>query len=40
MESDIMMQMLWKKVIPTENIQLMFHYKNPFVVFSFERFCY
>lgn len=33
MESDIYEQDVMERVIPTENIQLMFHYKNPFVVF-------
>lgn len=33
MESDIYNADVMERVIPTENIQLMFHYKNPFVVF-------
>lgn len=33
MESDIYDADVMERVIPTENIQLMFHYKNPFVVF-------
>lgn len=33
MESDIHDADVMERVIPTENIQLMFHYKNPFVVF-------
>ncbi|MBN1821021.1 MAG: helix-turn-helix transcriptional regulator [Prolixibacteraceae bacterium] len=33
MESDINEADVMERVIPTENIQLMFHYKNPFVVF-------
>ena len=33
MESDIYDEDVMERVIPTENIQLMFHYKNPFVVF-------
>ena len=33
MESDIYEADVVERVIPTENIQLMFHYKNPFVVF-------
>ena len=33
MESDIYEEDVMERVIPTENIQLMFHYKNPFVVF-------
>lgn len=33
MESDIYEADVMERVIPTENIQLMFHYKNPFVVF-------
>jgi len=33
MESDINDEDVMERVIPTENIQLMFHYKNPFVVF-------
>lgn len=32
MESDIREADIMERVIPTENIQLMFHYKNPFVV--------
>lgn len=34
MESDIYEEDIMERVIPTENIQLMFHYKNPFVVFQ------
>jgi len=33
MESDIYESDIIERVIPTENIQIMFHYKNPFVVF-------
>lgn len=33
MESDIYEVDIMERVIPAENIQLMFHYKNPFVVF-------
>lgn len=33
MESDTYDEDVLERVIPTENIQLMFHYKNPFVVF-------
>lgn len=33
MESDIYDADVIERVIPTENVQLMFHYKNPFVVF-------
>lgn len=33
MESDIYDEDVMERVIPTENIQLMFHYKSPFVVF-------
>lgn len=33
MESDIHDTDVMERVIPTENIQLMFHFKNPFVVF-------
>lgn len=33
MESNIYDADVMERVIPTENIQLMFHYKNPFVVF-------
>lgn len=33
MESDVDEPDVMERVIPTENIQLMFHYKNPFVVF-------
>jgi AraC-like DNA-binding protein len=33
MESDMCDADVMERVIPTENIQLMFHYKNPFVVF-------
>jgi AraC-like DNA-binding protein len=33
MESDIHEADVVERVIPTENIQLMFHYKDPFVVF-------
>lgn len=33
MESDIHDADVLERVIPTENIQLMFHYRNPFVVF-------
>ena len=33
MESDIHDEDVMERVIPTENIQLMFHYRNPFVVF-------
>jgi AraC-like DNA-binding protein len=33
MESDINDTDFIERVIPTENIQLMFHYKNPFVVY-------
>ena len=33
MESNIRDEDVMERVIPTENIQLMFHYKNPFVVF-------
>ena len=32
MESDIYDTDVMERVIPTENIQIMFHYKNPFVV--------
>ncbi len=32
MESDIFEDNVTERVIPTENVQLMFHYKNPFVV--------
>lgn len=34
MESDNFEEDVMERVIPTENIQLMFHYKNPFVVFQ------
>jgi AraC-like DNA-binding protein len=34
MESDFHEPDVMERVIPTENIQLMFHYKNPFVVFQ------
>jgi len=33
MESDIYDADVMERVVPTENIQLMFHYRNPFVVF-------
>ncbi len=33
MESDIHETNIVERVIPTENVQLMFHYKTPFVVF-------
>jgi len=32
MESDVSDGDIMERVIPTENVQLMFHYKNPFVV--------
>lgn len=38
MESDIYDADVMERVIPTENIQLMFHYKNPFVVFHSNEF--
>ncbi len=34
MESGIHEENVVERVIPTENIQLMFHYKNPFVVYQ------
>ena len=33
MESDIHDENIVERVIPLENVQLMFHYKNPFVVY-------
>lgn len=33
MESDCFEEDILERVIPTENIQLMFHYRNPFVVY-------
>jgi AraC-like DNA-binding protein len=33
METDVHEGNVMERVIPTENVQLMFHYKNPFVVF-------
>ncbi len=37
MESDIYDTDVIERVIPTENIQLMFHYKNPFVVYQSDK---
>ncbi len=31
LESDVSEGRIWERVIPTTNIELMFHYKNPFV---------